>query len=383
MSDAPVLPQRVLTRLLVSPADVRPQFEGFEVIGTFNPAAIEFDGGVALLIRVVEQPIEKRDGFIALPYWDHQRGEIAIDWRPLDQVVLVDPRIVRLKPSGHPRLTFISWLQVAFSRDGLTIDRFGPPMLPETRYETFGVEDPRLARFGDRYYFTYVAVSRHGIATALASTSDFQSFQRHGIIFCPENKDVILFPEQINGEYVAFHRPNPNAHFAAPEIWLARSPDLLYWGGHERLLGNEAGWATVKVGGGTPPIRTPQGWLSLYHGHIAPKINSSIASRGVRSAELAAGPAPGAPQTDIGEYAAATLLQSLDDPAQILGMSRHPVMRAETDFERTGYLPNIVFPTAMLPRGEHVDVYYGAADTATGVARYSLEDLLSATAPAK
>jgi predicted GH43/DUF377 family glycosyl hydrolase len=243
-------------------------------------------------------------------------------------------------------------------------------MLPETRYETFGVEDPRLAKFGDRYYFTYVAVSRHGIVTALASTMDFQSFERHGIIFCPENKDVILFPEKINGEYAAFHRPNPNAHFSAPEIWLARSPDLIHWGGHERLLGNEAGWATVKVGGGTPPIRTSEGWLSLYHGHIAPK-----ASRGV--------PAPGAPQTDIGEYAAATLLQSLEDPAQILGMSRHPVMRAEADFERTGYLPNIVFPTAMLPRGEHVDVYYGAADTATGVARYSLDDLLEITTPPK
>ncbi|MBA3480555.1 MAG: glycosylase [Pirellulales bacterium] len=370
MIEAPPTPQRILTRLLVSPADVPPQFEGFEVIGTFNPAAIEFDGGVALLIRVVEQPVEKRDGFIALPYWDHQRGEIAVDWRPLDEVELVDPRIVRLTPSGHPRLTFISWLQVAFSRDGVTIDRFGPSMLPETRYETFGVEDPRLARFGDRYYYTYVAVSPHGISTALASTTDFQSFERHGIIFCPENKDVILFPEKINGEYVAFHRPNPNAHFSAPEIWLARSPDLIHWGGHERLLGAEAGWATVKVGGGTPPIRTANGWLSLYHGHIAP-----TASWGV--------PALGAPQNDIGEYAAATLLQALDDPSQVIGMSRHPVMRAAADFERSGYLPNIVFPTAMLSRGDDVDVYYGAADTATGVARYSLDDLLSATTPPK
>ena len=98
MSETPALPQRILTRLLVSPADVRPQFPGFEVIGTFNPAAIEFDGGVALLIRVVEQPVEKRKGFIALPHWDHQRGGIAIDWRPLDEVELVDPRIVRFMP---------------------------------------------------------------------------------------------------------------------------------------------------------------------------------------------------------------------------------------------------------------------------------------------
>jgi predicted GH43/DUF377 family glycosyl hydrolase len=365
MSREPAPPKRILTRLLVNPGDIRPQFDGFEVIGAFNPAAIEYNDGVALLIRVVERPTETRDGFIALPYYDYERGQIAIEWRSLDEVELVDPRIVRLKPSGHIRLTFISWLLAAFSQDGLQIDRFGSrPMLPATRYEAFGVEDPRLAKFGDRFYFTYVAVSQHGIVTALASTIDFESFERHGIIFCPENKDVILFPEKINGQYVAFHRPNPNARFAQPEIWLARSPDLLHWGAHERLLGSEASWATVKVGGGTPPIRTPRGWLSLYHGHIAPTSSTC---------------GPDLNQDDIGEYAAATLLQSLDNPSHIIGMSPRPIMRAEADFERSGYLRNIVFPTALLHRGEHVDVYYGAADTATGVARYALEDLLSAT----
>jgi beta-1,2-mannobiose phosphorylase / 1,2-beta-oligomannan phosphorylase len=359
MSGAAMLPPRILTRLLVQPADVRPQFAGFEVIGAFNPAAIEFGEGVALLIRVVERPIETRPGFIALPYWDYRQGAVAIDWRSLDDVELIDPRIVRLKENGHIRLTFISWLLPAFSRDGLTIDRFGErPMLPATEYETFGVEDPRLAMLDGRYYFTYVAVSRHGIVTALASTSDFQSFQRDGIIFCPENKDVILFPEKIGDEYWALHRPNPNARFSRPEIWLARSPDLLHWGGHERLLGGEAGWATVKVGGGTPPIRTPQGWLSLYHGHIEPSAEARKAG-------------------DIGQYAAAALLQDINEPTKIAGLSPQPVMRADAEFERSGYLPNIVFPTAMLRRGEEVDVYYGAADTATGVVRYALDDLLA------
>ena len=354
-------PQRILTRLLVQPSDVRPQFDGFEVIGTFNPAAIEFGGGVALLVRVVERPRETREGFIALPHWDHRQGRIAIDWRALNEVEVIDPRIVRLKASGHVRLTFISWLCVAFSRDGLTIDRFGPcPLLPTTHYETFGVEDPRLARFDDRFYLTYVAVSPNGIVTALASTTDFQLFDRHGIIFCPENKDVILFPKKIRGQYVAFHRPHGHSHFAQPEIWLARSPDLLHWGEHERLLGHEATWATMKVGGGTPPIETRLGWLSLYHGNIRPA-------------------APAAGQDGVGEYAAATLLQALDDPARIVGMSPQPVMRTEADFERSGYLPNIIFPTAALRRGDDVDIYYGAADTVTGVVRYALEDLLSAT----
>ncbi|WP_428306512.1 glycosidase [Lacipirellula sp.] len=357
------IPSRILTRLLVKPADLSSQFEGFEVIGTFNPAAIEYDGGVALLIRVVEQPLQKKSGFIALPYWDHLQGAISIDWQPLSNVEMVDRRIVRLKSNGCIRLTFISYLLPAFSQDGLTITRFGEErMLPATKYETFGVEDPRLAKLNDRYFFTYVAVSPFGISTALASTTNFESFERHGIIFCPENKDVILFPEKIGDEFVAFHRPNPNGRLSPPEMWLARSPDLIHWGSHERLMGSEAHWANVKVGGGTPPLHTSAGWLSLYHGHIKPIPESSG-------------------QHDIGEYAAAAMLQAIEDPARILGMSPQPVMRAEADFERYGYLPNIVFPTAMLSRGEFVDVYYGAADTSTGVARYRLSDLLDATAP--
>lgn len=354
-------PARVRTELLVRPADVAPAFDGFEVIGTFNPAAIDYREGVALLIRVVERPLEARSGYIALPYWNARLGRVGIDWQPLDEVELIDPRIVRLKRSGRLRLTFISWLLPAFSQDGFTIDYFGEsPMLPATGYETFGIEDPRLTWHRGRFYFTYVAVSAHGIVTALASTADFRSFERHGIIFCPENKDVILFPEQIGGQYVALHRPNPNAQFAQPEIWLARSPDLLHWGRHERLLGDEVQWATAKIGGGTPPIRTPLGWLSLYHGHTAP--SPAAAERG-----------------DIGQYAAATMLQSYADPAKIISVSRARVMVAETHFETSGYLPNIVFPTALLARGEYVDVYYGAADTVTGVARYRLEDLMLAT----
>ncbi len=350
---------RVLTRCLLRSEDLRRRFEGFEVIGAFNPAAVSHGDRVVLLIRVAERPREVREGFVALPYWDAQLGKAAIDWRRLDEVESLDPRVVRLKAGGQIRLTFLSWLLVAFSRDGLSIDSFGEtPLLPADRYESFGVEDPRLVRLGDRFYFTYVAVSEHGIATALASTDGFRSFRRHGIIFCPENKDVVLFPEQVGGEYVALHRPNPNAHFTAPEIWLARSPDLLHWGAHRRLLGSEAAWATAKIGGGTPPVRTDLGWLSLFHGHIRPQR-------------------PG----EVGQYAAAVLLQDLDDPDRVVGISPRLVMLAEHDFERSGFLADVVFPSGLVRRGDQLDVYYGAADTSTGVARFALADLLAAVEP--
>jgi len=350
---------RVLTRCLLRPDDIRPQFEGFEVIGVFNPAAVSYNDRVVLLVRVAEKPREVREGFVALPYWDGRCGKVAIDWRRLDEVDRLDPRIVRLRTGRQLRLTFLSWLLVAFSRDGLSIDSFGEvPFLPADRYESFGVEDPRLARLDDRFYFTYVAVSEHGIATALASTEDFRSFRRHGIVFCPENKDVALFPEKVGGEYVALHRPNPNAHFTAPEIWIARSPDLLHWGAHRRLLGSEAAWATAKIGGGTPPVRTDEGWLSLFHGQIRPER-------------------PGEP----GQYAAAVLLLDLSDPGRVVGISPRPVMLAEHDFERSGFLSDVVFPSGLVRRGDQLDVYYGAADTSTGMVRFALEDLLAAIEP--
>ena len=353
-------PRRILTRCLLRPADVRPRFEQFEVIGTFNPGAIEFEDGVVLLVRVAERPVETRAGYVALPYWDWQRSSIAIDWRPKDEVEPIDPRMVIIKSSGQLRLTFISWLLVAFSRDGLTIDSFGDEaFLPANRYETFGVEDPRLTRIDDRFYFTYVAVSENGVATSLASTVDFKSFERHGIIFCPENKDVVLFPEKIDNQYVALHRPSMQASFSSPEIWIARSPDLSHWGNHRRLLGAEVAWATAKIGGGTPPIRTDRGWLTLFHGHAKP----------LSAAE------------GVGQYAAAALLLDSDQPERVIGFSSRPVMVAEEDFERSGFLPDIVFPTGIVRREDRLLVYYGAADTATGVAQYFLNDFLESVTP--
>ena len=79
----------------------------------------------------------------------------------------------------------------------------------------------------------------------------------------------------------------------------------------------------------------------------------------------------------VDQYAAAAMLLDLDDPRRIAGLSPQPVMQAEADFERSGFLPDVVFPTALVGRGDELDVYYGAADTATGVVRYSLEELLA------
>src|SRR5262245_33772741 len=227
--------KRLFNQCLLRPSDLKPSSKDLEVIGTFNPGAVATDSGVVLLIRVAEQAAERRPDQTGLPRWDTESKHVVIDWEHHHHVTPVDIRVVQRKRDNLVRLNFISHLRVARSKDGRSIDSVdGAVFGPANQYEEFGVEDPRISRIGDTFYITYVAVSRHGVATALASTKDFNSFERHGIIFYPENKDVVLFPEKIGGEYFALHRPNGATHFCRPEMWLATSPDLLHWGRQEQ-----------------------------------------------------------------------------------------------------------------------------------------------------
>src|SRR5262249_54305875 len=88
---------------------------------------------------------------------------------------------------------------------------------------------------------------------ALASTADFRTFERHGVVFCPENKDVVLFPETISGAYAALHRPVCGTPFTRPEIWVARSPDLIHWGAHAPLAVPGGEWQSARVGATAGP----------------------------------------------------------------------------------------------------------------------------------
>ena len=224
----------------------------------------------------------------------------------------------------------------------------------------FGVEDPRITPLDGRFYFSYVAVSRHGPATALASTADFRSFERHGVVFCPENKDGVLFPERIGGAFAALHRPVCGTPFTRPEMWVARSPDLIHWGAHAPLSVLGGDWQSGRLGAGAPPVRVPDGWLEIYHG------NRHTGRPG-----------------EVGAYYAGTILLDPGDPTRVLRQSSGPFFVPEADFEVDGFVPNVVFPTGVVRDGESILVYYGAADAFTAVAEFSERDLLDATiAPA-
>lgn len=346
---------RQFTTRMLKPTDLSPSQAALDVVGVFNPGAEIFGDGVAIVARVAEQVTEQRDGFFPSPRY--HKGSLEVDWLDAAGCDCSDPRVYVIKKDGTVRLRFVSHLRVYLSKDGRQVDPAAPvaTILPEGPYESFGIEDPRITKIGATYYITYVGVSPHGVCTRLMSTTDFTQFHRHGTIFCPDNKDVVLFPDKILGKHVALHRPMPSMKFAPPQVWLARSPDLLHWGSHQRLLGGGGPEASDRVGGGTPPIRTDRGWLTLYHGSDKK---------------------PG--ETGAGTYTASAMILDLDNPAKIIARSKGPVMRPEAPFERSGFVDNVVFPTAMLRREGLLFVYYGAADESVAVCGFDVQDVLDA-----
>lgn len=344
---------RLFTKCLLRPEDVPPSREDLEVIGAFNPGAVECGGEVVLLVRVAERPRETREGYTAVPMHDPAAG-FRIEWFRNEELDRSDPRVVYHYVHDRKYLTFVSHCRIVRSRDGRSIDTVGrEAFMPETAYEVYGVEDPRITPLDGRYYFTYVAVSRHGACTALASTLDFRTFERHGIIFSSENKDVVLFPELIDGNYWALHRPNPHTHFGSPEMWTARSTDLVNWGRNLPFYGGSMAWEGGRVGAGLPPFRVDQGWIEIYHGNRRPSEENRI-----------------------GAYSAGVMLMDREDPSILIRQSGEAIMTPQEDFETQGFVSHVVFPTAFVDRGETLLVYYGASDTFTGVVEFSKQDIV-------
>jgi predicted GH43/DUF377 family glycosyl hydrolase len=307
---------------------------------------------------VAEQPTARRKGYVGLPRWTLDRN-VEVDWYREDAVEPIDARVVRLRETGRVRLTSVSSLRVVWCGAGLAVDRVEPGgLFPEAPWEGFGLEDPRLTPIEGRFYFTYVAVSEHGVATALASTDDLRRFERHGIIFPPENKDVVLFPERVGGSYTALHRPSGAASFTPPQMWSARSDDLRHWGHHEPFYGGGGSWEMGRVGAGTPPVRVEGGWLEIYHGSRRPER-------------------PG----HVGAYQAAAFLLDADRPGRILRRTTDPILWPTEPYECEGFVPNVVFPTGIIPRDDTLLIYYGAADTCTAVAEMPVSAIVDRLNP--
>lgn len=229
----------------------------------------------------------------------------------------------------------VSRLGYAVSRDGYTfLRRDRPVFAPADETETFGVEDPRLTRIGDDLYMVYTAWSPLGIQVAMASTRDFVSWRRHGIVLPgPDNKDAAIFPEKVGGRYVMFHR-------LPPAIWLAYSDDLIHWGDYRKILEPRPGlWDGLKLGAGGPPLKTERGWLCIYHGVDPDRV-----------------------------YRLGVVLLDLEDPTKVLNWPAAPILEPEEPWELRGDVPNVVFTCGTAEVGNEYFVYYGGADKVVAVA---------------
>ena len=167
-----------------------------------------------------------------------------------------------------------SHLAVVRSNDGVSgwrIDakpRFlaDPENYPE---EAWGVEDARVTWVEDRgqWIIAYTAYSHRGPMVSLAATKDFVTFTRIGAVMPPEDKDAAVFSCRFANRYAMIHRP-VSAGSSGAHMWLSFSPDLVHWGEHQILLQARQGawWDANRIGLGPPPLKTPEGWLILYHG---------------------------------------------------------------------------------------------------------------------
>lgn len=337
---------------IVTPRSIQPSRPDFKVEGTFNAGVIDCGHETVMLLRVAESVVCTDPNEVRVPVMEQQGDACVLTiksfFRDDPTYDFSDPRsvVVRADPS-RLYLTSLSHIRVARSADGVDFQVDDTPFIfPDNRYELFGCEDPRVVQVEGVYYINYSSVSDLGICTSLASTADFKTVEKLGRIFAPDNRDVCLFPEKINGWYWALHRPAP-AHFGSPGIWIAKSPDLIHWGDHASVLDTSAGgWDQRKVGGGAPMLKTAKGWLQIYHG--------------VDQAQ---------------RYCLGALLLDLDDPTRIVARMDEPLMEPVAEYERHGFFGNVVFTCGATVRDDILHIYYGAADEVMALATIPLQTL--------
>ena len=215
--------------------------------------------------------------------------------------------------------------------------------------------DARITPMEGKYYITWCN-GYHGPTIGVAWTEDFKTFHQLENAFLPFNRNGVLFPRKIGGMYMMMSRPSDNGHTPFGDIYVSQSPDLEFWGRHRYMMGtvkgNESAWQSTKIGPGPAPIETDEGWLLIYHGVIT-TCNGFV-------------------------YRMGAALLDLDEPWRVKYRSKDYLMAPWELYECVGDVPNVVFPCAALTDSAtgRIAVYYGCADTVTGIAFTTVDELL-------
>jgi predicted GH43/DUF377 family glycosyl hydrolase len=262
---------------------------------------------------------------------------------------------------------YVSRLGYARSEDGFHFERVldRPVLEPKELYDKWAIEDPRIVTIDGQIYITYVAIDVPALTpgklsyTALATTKDFLSFERLGIItphHGVDDRDTVLFPVRFGDNYAMLHRPQePQRDLSYKEwgtgspssIWLAFSSSLTEWEMGAPLLKPERPWEATKIGIGPPPLQTERGWLLIYHG-----VDENYV------------------------YRTGLALLDLEHPANVIYRLPYPVLEPEELYETTGDIQNVVFPCGAVVKEGQLFVYYGGADAVCAVATADLDEVL-------
>jgi len=343
----------MVTRFIENPIltknDIKPSRQDWVVECVLNPGVFRFEGKTWLLLRVAERPVQK-EGLVSFPVMNGEGHFNILEFEKGDSDLdLSDSRMVGYK--GKTYLSTISHLRLVCSDDGVHFSEpadFPTQIFGSGVLETFGIEDCRVSHIEGAYYLTYTQVSENGVGVGLMSTHNWRNFTREGMILSPHNKDCALFEEKVEGKYYCLHRPS-GIGLGGNYIWVASSFDLLHWGKHHCILHTREGWwDSVRVGAGAAPIKTPEGWLEIYHG-------ADYQHR----------------------YCLGAVLLDLHDPSKVLARSHHPLLEPTSDYEKTGFFGNVIFTNGHLVDGDEITMYYGASDEVICGATLSIEEILS------
>jgi beta-1,2-mannobiose phosphorylase / 1,2-beta-oligomannan phosphorylase len=330
------------------------------VLGAFNPGMTRLpNGNLLLMVRVAEALKEPLRGGFAHAIRATPARTYVLDAYPMSSVDLRDPRKIELKTHAYKTmaLTSLSWLlPVECSADGLEVlyVHYDKIIAPEASYQEYGVEDARISLVGGTYFMTACAVGAERHGTCLYTSTDGLNYLLLGLVLDHQNKDMLYFEGKIGGKFWALTRPLGDLYFlyppdspfhAGPSINLATSPDGLHWRPHDApfIRPRKDALSTMKIGGGTPPILTPKGWLMLYHG-VAPK--------GM-----------------VGIYRTFWALLDADDPSRVLRFEDdEPLLEARPDLSAPLrdkiYLTDVVFTTGIADHGEYYVAASGELDLA-------------------
>jgi predicted GH43/DUF377 family glycosyl hydrolase len=335
------------------------------VLGAFNPGLCRLpNGNLLMMVRVAEA--------LSLPVvgdnihcirWDKEKGFLTDAW-PLADVHVSDPRKFRINAYGFPvfALTSLSWLlPVELNEDGSAVMHIHYDRLisPQSSSQEYGIEDPRISFIEGRYYMTTCCVSAERHSTMLYVSDDGLDYRSLGIVLDHQNKDMLLFEGRIGKAYCALTRPLGECYFASPPLseWhpgaaihMAFSPDLLHWKPADSafLRARRSSLSNVKIGGGTPPVLTSDGWLILYHG---------VENKG-----------------DVGIYRTFWALLDKNDPLHILRLEDAiPLLEADPKLtepiRHQIYINSVVFTTGIARHGNDFILASGELDLACRITR--------------